>query len=92
MTGMDTPDEEKKKRDTDQLMSALYLGIGMTVLLILIGVIVELIRKKYFEDLKSDDVCFCINARGDVLCPECLKRNNDIEDAELRSHQKGPQF
>ena len=92
MTGMNTPEEDKKKHDSDQLVSALYLGIGMTVLLIIIGVIVELIRKKYFEDGKDDDVCLCIDSRGQICCPDCLKRNSEIEDAELRNHQKGPQF
>ena len=93
LNSLDEPvTKTQKQQDTEQLMSALYLGIGMTILLILIGVIVELIRKKYFEDGKGDDMCSCIDRRGEICCPECLKRDNEIEDAELRNHQKGPQF
>ena len=75
------------------MMSALYLGIGMTVFLILIGIMVEVIRKKYYEDKESEDICLCIDTRtGNTCCPECLKRDNEIEDAELKNLQKGPQF
>tara|TARA_B110000285_G_C14564240_1_gene354915 strand:- start:147 stop:332 length:186 start_codon:yes stop_codon:yes gene_type:complete len=42
--------EEKGKRSHDQLLLALYLGIGMTALLVAIGCIVECIRKNYFPN------------------------------------------
>ena len=47
-------------------MSALYLGIGMTVFLILIGIMVEVIRKKYYEDKEAEDICLCIDTRTTI--------------------------
>ena len=46
--------DEKNKRSHDQLLLALYLGIGMTVLLVIIGCIVECIRKNYFPNQEFD--------------------------------------
>ena len=47
---------QMQKRDIErtQLMIALYLGVGITIFLILVGVCVECIRKRYYGEDDAD--------------------------------------
>jgi hypothetical protein len=47
------PETQKREMERTQLMIALYLGIGITVFLIIVGICVECMKKRYYED-KAD--------------------------------------
>lgn len=44
-------------------MIALYLGVGITVFLILVGIIVECLRKRYYEE--QDDSASSLQSNDD---------------------------
>lgn len=45
-------------------MIALYLGTGITVFLILIGIVVECMRKRYYEE--QDESVTSVDSNDDV--------------------------
>ena len=62
-----------KNRDSErtQLMIALYLGIGITICLVIVSVIVEYVSKQYYNEMEEDELSNSSikseNNRGQVI-------------------------
>jgi heme/copper-type cytochrome/quinol oxidase subunit 2 len=55
---------QKREMERTQLMIALYLGVGITIFLIVIGVVVECLRKRYYEE--QDESVTSIDSNDDI--------------------------
>ena len=55
---------QKREMERTQLMIALYLGVGITIFLIVIGVVVECLRKRYYEE--QDESVTSLDSNDDI--------------------------
>lgn len=84
-------DSAKLLHDSNQLMLALYLGIGITLIILLISIIVECIRLKYASSENPEDepkTRFCNECLCAGCCENCMTRNkSEIENLEYNVNQ-----
>ena len=81
-------DEAKRQHDADQLMLALYMGIGITILILVIGAIVECIRIRYSDTEQESKDRYCAGCFNGC-CDTCLTRQkSEIEQAEAAANRQ----
>ena len=71
-------------------MLGIYIGLGITIILVIIAIILEIIRVNCLKQTnKREEYCSCLNGG---CCDECLyRKENDIENLEYQNYKKGRQ-